>query len=78
MFKQGVIPNNMVKSVIHPTVKSSSKSIHDIGNYRPFIVIPVITRILEDCAIRMIESKLSFHDSQFGSMKNGGCSSVCC
>jgi hypothetical protein len=45
VFQQGIFPKLLKRSIIHPIFKAGSR--HDINNYRPISVLPVISKILE-------------------------------
>jgi Reverse transcriptase (RNA-dependent DNA polymerase) len=74
MITSGVAPDRFGNSVIFPIVKSFNKSIDDVGNYRPISIIPFIAKIFEACMQSTIDKLLSFHNNQFGFVKDGGCS----
>jgi hypothetical protein len=57
MIKHGYVPSNMGLSVIHQIVKNN-KSVHDISNYRPISILPILTKVFESYVGAIIESKL--------------------
>lgn len=73
MLRHGVVPNGMGISIIHPVIKNKVKSVHDIANYRPISIVPIMAKIFESCIANIIETNLVSHTNQFGFVKNGGC-----
>ena len=67
----GYVPNQLGLSVVMPTLKYSTKSINDIENYRP-IIIMLQVRCLRN-ALPIILSLIFSRENQFGFVKNCGC-----
>ena len=44
---QEYVPQRFDLSVINPIVKNSMKSVNDISNYRPIIIMPIISKVFE-------------------------------
>ena len=66
MFIHGIVPKDMVKSVLVPIVKSKTKSLSDKSNYRPVTLATVISKVLEKIILTRIEKYLFTCHNQFG------------
>ena len=59
-FKTGIIPDDWKTGKITPVFKSGSKS--NMDNYRPISVLPVCSKIFEQCLCKQITEYLEEHD----------------
>ena len=73
ILHHGVVPNEFWLSLVMSSVKNKSKSAADILNYRPFSIMPVVTKIFEKFFVSRLDPFFQFHDNQYGFVLNGGC-----
>nr|CAI5825256.1 unnamed protein product [Callosobruchus analis] len=71
-LKEGIFPQVLKIVLVKPIHKKGDQSLPD--NYRPILLLPVISKIVEKCmAMKIVvyfESNNLFTDSQFGFLKN--------
>ena len=76
MLKHGTTSNKINKSIIKPIPKCKSNSLSDSNNYRAISKNTVISKIIDNVIISLIEEKLETSDYQFA-YKKGFSTSLC-
>ena len=61
----GYEPNQLKLSVVISATKCCTKSINDIGNYRPINIMPTAGKMFEKCIANIIEPYFVFRENQF-------------
>ena len=69
MLIHGFIPDDLMKCLIIPVVKSQVKSKSDINNYRPIAIASTLLKLLEVITFERIRCCLGVSDNQFGYQK---------
>ena len=69
MLYHGYIPEDLMSTVIIPTIKDKKESITSKDNYRPIAITTVASKILELAILDKIEDNLIMGQNQFGYKK---------
>jgi len=72
IFTHGILPKDLMLSVIVPILKDKNKRITDKNNYRPICLSNCLAKILECIIVNRIEPLLSTCANQFGFKKHHG------
>ena len=74
-ISSGIYPDDLKKAKVTPIFKKGEK--HNINNYRPVSVLPVITGIFErhisTCLINFLDKHKLIYDNQSGFRRNHSC-----
>ena len=66
MLIHGYMPENMIKGVIVPIIKSKTKGVNDKKNYRPVCLSTMISKIFEHILLNRLKPHLETCHNQFG------------
>ena len=69
----GHVPSEFKAGVITPVVKDYRKNLLNVDNYRPVIIISVLSKIFEMCIYRRIYGLLKLDGLQLRFVAEGGC-----
>jgi hypothetical protein len=71
-IREGILPSKLKKSVVKPIYKKGKKE--DAINYRPIILVPALSKVLEKVIANQLIAFLEKHNilntSQYGFRKN--------
>ena len=66
MLTHGHMPSDLMKTAIVPILKNRQGDTSDKNNYRPIAIVTAMSKILELCIMKLIETHLFTSDNQFG------------
>ena len=73
IFEYGVVSLRFCEGVITPVVENLSKSLLDVGNYRPVSIISIVAKLFEMKVSARFGDLFTSHDNQFGFSINADC-----
>ena len=71
MLTHGHMPSALMKTAIVPILKNRQGDTSD-KNYRPIAIVTAMSKILELCIMKLIETHLVTNDNQFGFKRQHG------
>jgi len=74
VISHGFVPDVFGNGVTVPVPKDKCGDLHDVNNYRPITISPVISKLFEYCILHKFNDVFTFSDMQFGFRKGSGCS----
>ena len=72
MLTHGHMPSDLMKTAIVPILKNRQGDTSDKNNYRPIAIVTAMSKILELCIMKLIETHLVTSDNQFGFKRQHG------
>ena len=72
ILTHGHMPSDLMKTAIVPILKNRQGDTSDKNNYRPIAIVTAMSKILELCIMKLIESHLVTSDNQFGFKRQHG------
>ena len=72
MLTHGHMPSDLMKTAIVPILKNRQGDTSDKNNYRPIAIVTAMSKILELCIMKLIETHLFTSDNQFGFKRQHG------
>ena len=72
MLTHGHMPSDLMKTAIVPILKNRQGDTSDKNNYRPIAIVTAMSKILELCIMKLIETHLVTRDNQFGFKRQHG------
>ena len=72
MLTHGHMPSDLMKTAIVTILKNRQSDTSDKNNYRPIAIVTAMSKILELCIMKLIETHLVTSDNQFGFKRQHG------
>ena len=72
MLTHGHMPSDLMKTAIVHILKNRQGDTSDKNNYRPIAIVTAMSKILELCIMKLIETHLVTSDNQFGFKRQHG------
>ena len=66
IISHGYIPDNFMKTVLLPIIKSKTGDIHDVNNYRPISLVTSCSKLFELILLDIIDMYIQTTENQFG------------
>ena len=72
LLTHGHMPSDLMKTAIVPILKNRQGDTSDKSNYRPIAIVTAMSKILELCIMKLVETHLFTSDNQFGFKRQHG------
>ena len=66
IVSHGFIPDEFMKTVLLPIIKSKTGDVHDVNNYRPIALVTTCSKLFELLLLDFLDIYLQTMDNQFG------------
>ena len=66
IVSHGFIPDEFMKTVLLPIIKSKTGDVHDVNNYRPIALVTTCSKLFELLLLDFLDIYLQTTDNQFG------------
>ena len=76
IISHGYVPEDFMKNVLLPIIKSKIGDMHDVNNYRPIAIVNACSKLFELILFDFIDVYLQTTDNQFG-FKNKHATDMC-
>ena len=67
------LPLAFTEVIFLPLTKDKKKSLADINNYRPIVIVSILGKVFESCVSIILSNYLDTPCNQLGFVRHGGC-----